>query len=131
MQIRRLRPRRTSAERIASSSHLCSSRATSGSSRVAQSLTRWNFGATDNSRRSRLLSGLPAVSATALSKFAHQYALMSSPCSSSNFVQGRVVLVIDGLALLGGRLRVDGDRLAPAVVDAHEVRERHAPFVML
>ena len=84
MQIRRLRPRSTSAERIASSSHWCSMRAISGSSFVAQSLTRWNFGARDRRRRSRPVRGAPAVSATALSKSAHQYALMSWPCSASN-----------------------------------------------
>ena len=55
----------------------------SGSSFVAQSLTRWNFGDTDSRRRSQPVFGLPAVSATALSTSAHQYALISSPCSSS------------------------------------------------
>ena len=86
MQIRRLRPRRTSQARIASSSHWCSARAISGSSFVAQSLTRWNFGETESSRRSQPVSGLPAVSATALSTSAHQYALTISPCSCSKRV---------------------------------------------
>jgi hypothetical protein len=81
MQMRRLRPRRTSHVRIASSSHSCSARAMSGSSFVAQSLTRWNFGETASRRRSQPVRGRPAVSATALSMSAHQYALTISPCS--------------------------------------------------
>ncbi|HVF77549.1 MAG TPA: hypothetical protein VNA28_04580 [Solirubrobacteraceae bacterium] len=77
--MRRLRPRSTSLARTESSSQWCSARAMSGSSFVAQSLTRWNFGDTDSTRRIQAVFGLPADSATALSTPAR-----SSPGAAEN-----------------------------------------------